>query len=139
MLALLRPAQRFYVATLVRVIVAMLVVAFTVPAFGGACCSGMAPGARPESAAEAGEEDDCCADDAEHSDEDAPADPPCSCPFPCTSGCSGQLGRALAHVGGIDVTRRLVGEFEAPSFRELAAPTSPDPHDILHVPISGRV
>jgi hypothetical protein len=127
LLYLFRPTRMVVVARLMALV---LVATFTVPAFGGACCSGadlLAEVAAPA----APEADDCCPDDAESHDTEENG--PCPCPFPCATGCAGQLGRVLVQVTEIALVPPAC-EVAPPSRPEFVAPTNPDPRDILHVP-----
>jgi hypothetical protein len=113
----------------------VLVTVFALPAFGGACCAGIEA---IETASAASSQDDCCPKDATSANGEAPGgesdeDAPCSCPFPCSAGCAGYLGRLLVPTNTLALVEPApaVAALVGPEFVE---PANPDPRDILHVP-----
>jgi hypothetical protein len=112
----------------------VLVTVFALPAFGGACCPGIEA---IETAGSESAQDDCCPNDATSANGEAPGgegeDAPCSCPFPCSAGCAGYLGRLLLQTNTLALIEPapLLAALVGPDFVE---PANPDPRDILHVP-----
>jgi hypothetical protein len=113
----------------------VLVAVFALPAFQGACCAGVEViASEVESTG-----DGCCPGESTRAGGEAPDDgesdeAPCSCPFPCSAGCAGYLGRVLAPTNALTLAEP-VPALAALVDRELAEPVDPDPRDILHVPI----
>jgi hypothetical protein len=120
-----------------RLMALVIVMAFALPAFEGACCAGVdAVAASAEQAEDAG--DGCCAKDStrgdgEARDEGSGDGTPCSCPFPCSAGCAGYLGRVLVQASSVALVEPAP-ELAVLVRPELAEPANPDPRDILHVP-----
>lgn len=114
-------------AAVARLLVVVLMTVFAVPAFGGACCGGL----ESDEVAEVDGEnaDGCCQNHGDANNEQAP----CSCPFPCSSGCAGYLGRVLVQANALALAAPapLLAVLLGP---ELVEPSNPEPSDILHVP-----
>lgn len=122
---------RLRLAALARLMALVLTMVFASPAVGAWCCSGVAEIAGRLAADEA---DDCCpskaaSDGHEHAD----SEEPCSCPFPCSTGCAGQPTRALLASTTVEVMPPGI-EARVGTFERHRDPDSPDPNDILHVP-----
>lgn len=120
-----------------RLMALVLVTVFAMPAFQGACCAGIdAVAASAEPVDDAG--DGCCAKDStrrdgEARDEGSDDGTPCSCPFPCSAGCAGYLGRVLVQASSVALVEPAP-ELAVLAGPDLAEPANPDPSDILHVP-----
>jgi hypothetical protein len=122
---------RLRLATLARLMALVLTLVFASPAVGAVCCSGVAGIAGQLAADEA---DDCCPGEAaSDDDEQADSEKPCSCPFPCSTSCSGQPTRALLASITVEVMPPGI-EARVQTFGRHGDPDSPDPNDILHVP-----
>ena len=111
-----------------RLLVVVLLAVFAVPALGGACCGGFESAEAAEADGEKAA-DACCQNHADGSADQAP----CSCPFPCSSGCGGYISRLFARANGVVLAEPipLLAPLVGP---ELAEPANPEPRDILHVP-----
>ena len=71
--------------------------------------------------------------DGEARDEGSDDGTPCSCPFPCSAGCAGYLGRVLVQASSVALVEPAP-ELAVLAGPDLAEPANPDPSDILHVP-----
>ena len=109
----------------------VLAIVFASPTVVGMCCSGVAEIAGQLAA---DEDDGCCPGDAANAEkEHADSEEPCSCPFPCSTGCSGQPTRALLADAAVEIMPPGL-ETRVTALDRHEDPESPDPNDILHVP-----
>jgi hypothetical protein len=123
--------SRLRLAGLARLMALVLTLVFASPAVAGVCCSGIAEIAGQQAADVV---DDCCPGAGQTAEKDhADSEEPCSCPFPCSTGCSGQPTRALLAGATVEVMPPGV-EARVSALDRHQDPQAPDPNDILHVP-----